>query len=415
MDIAAFGLEPYTQAEYLELVDRTVADAVPPVSAERRRWLSERLSYRQADVTDVSGVVPHLTEAFAASDVLCYLALPPSRYPHAVRAMAAVSLPPSMNLIVEKPFGVDIAAAELLRNALAELLPEQRVFRADHFLHHQMIHNAMALRRGNSFLEAAWNREHIESVEIVWEESAVVRGYIEFFDELGSVRDMVQSHLLMLLAMVGMDLPAPGSDLPSARLDALRAVRTPSPQDAADLVVRSRYTAGRVHGDEVRDYSDEPGVDPDRATETHVSVQLELDVERWGGVPFVLRTGKAIGSPRRHIDVRWRRPEPSRDSPGSLRVEAGPDRINLTLGVAGANTDHAPQPVDLVTAAPSPDMPPTARMLRDVLAGRAALFPSQPEVDECWRIAEAILDACAAGGSPLLEYQAGTHAPTTGF
>lgn len=421
LEIVALSRDDYTEDQYRQLVGRGLAEVAPSISRRRGEWLTRRLRYSRLDLTDPAAG-QRLADALRPGPVLCYLALPPSLLAAAVGALGDGALPRETTLVIEKPFGEDTDSARSLNRDLHALLPPDRVLRADHFLHHQVVQDVLALRMGGGVLDRLWDREHVEAVEIVWEEAGAVAGRAELFDRLGSVRDMVQSHLLQLLAMVAMEAPAAWDEtaVRAARLAVLRAVRTPGAV-VTDWVARGRYTAGEVAAGPVVGYADEPGVDPDRGTETYVSLRLDLDLDRWRGVPFVLRTGKAVGSPRRFVSLRLHDGERTGVDyrPTVIRIEmdpaSHPARVDLGLGATGPGGLPQVSPAALTSAGAPADLPATGRLLRDALAGRPALFPGAEEVEECWRITDAVLAAVDGDHGSLQEYPAGSAGPPASF
>jgi glucose-6-phosphate 1-dehydrogenase len=317
---------------------------------------------------------------------------------------------------VEKPFGEDLATARELSQLLHTVFPEQDVFRADHFLHHQVIHDLLAVRLANPIFEPLWDRDHVERVEITWEETAGVEGRAEFYDRTGALRDMVQSHLLQVLALMAMEPPAAFDEecLRDGKVAALRCVQALTPEQVATRTARGRYTAGTVEGHPFGSYREEPGVDSSRGTETYAYVQLAVDTPRWRGVPFLLRTGKALGQPRRRIVVVFRK------TPGALHsetaamlcMEMAPDRLALKLGAASPSGLPATELVCLEASRPRQPLPATARLLRDVLAGDPTLAVRDDEAEECWRIIDSVVSTWRMGVPALQSYPAGSAGPT---
>jgi glucose-6-phosphate 1-dehydrogenase len=263
-----------------------------------------------------------------------------------------------------------------------------------------------------------WNAQHVARVEIVFDETLGLEGRAGYYDRAGALRDMVQNHLLQLLSLVAMEPPASlgERDLRDRERDVLRAVRTPQRDEAAATTVRARYTAGRVGDRELPAYVDEEGVDPTRGTETLAEVRLHVDNWRWAGVPFVLRSGKALSRDRRCISVTFR-PVPHLPfddrpvGPDVLRLNLNPDRIAVEVNLNGAG-----DPFDLERAALSAEftpqeLPPYSQVLAAVLSGDPTLSIRGDEAEECWRIIEPVLEAWAAGAVPLREYPAGSDGP----
>ncbi len=264
-----------------------------------------------------------------------------------------------------------------------------------------------------------WHAGHVQSVDIVFDETLGLEGRANYYDSAGALRDMIQNHLLQLLCLVAMEPPTSLSerDLRDRKLDVLRAVR---PLDRAEVMagtVRGRYSAGCVQGRELPAYVDEPGVDPDQGTETFAQVRLFVDNWRWAGVPFTLRSGKALGRARREITVTFREvphltfgadePVP----PDVLRLGLDPDRIGLEINLNGAGDPFALERADLAAEFPPVELPPYSQVLAAVLAGDPTLSIRGDEAEESWRVVEPILQVWSDGGVPLHDYPAGSDGP----
>jgi glucose-6-phosphate 1-dehydrogenase len=223
-----------------------------------------------------------------------------------------VGLPAGSRIVVENPFGEDLQSAIALNRLLVETLGpagEQAVFRVDHVLGMATVQNLLTLRLANRFLDAVWNSDHVEQVEILWEETLALEGRAGYYDRAGALKDVLQSHMLQLLALIAMEPPAglEARDLDDRKLEALRSVRPLRRADVARRTRRARYTAGRLAtGEDVPSYAEEDGVEPERKTETFAEVALELESPRWAGTRFLLRAGKALSRRRKIAIVRFR-------------------------------------------------------------------------------------------------------------
>ncbi|WP_129339277.1 glucose-6-phosphate dehydrogenase [Cellulomonas endophytica] len=393
-------------------------------SPEVRAALADGAEYVHGDVTDPATLAAGIAAAGVAPDepTVLYLALPHVLFLPVVEALARVDLPPGLRVVVEKPFGKDLAGAVELNAALGRLLPEDRVFRVDHFLAKQTVLNVLGLRFANRVLEPLWSSQHVESVDIVFDETVDAQARASYYDRSGALRDMVQNHLLQLLTYVAMEPPTSmdPADLAARKADVLRAVRTPDREHVARWTVRGRYTAGTVTGKDgerpVGSYVDAPGVEADRGTETYAEITLWVDTWRWGGVPFRLRTGKALGADRREIVVRFR-PVPHRVFAGAapatneLRLQLDPDRMALRLNVNGLGDPFDLETVDLDAQLARQDPTPYGQLLLAVIDGDTRLSARAAEAEEGWRIVEPVLAAWAAGASPLRDYAAGSDGP----
>lgn len=402
---------------YRRRAEEALERHAPGTAPAARRAVVEALDYAVADVSDPDAVA----RAVGAEDgpAVAYLALPPSLFAPAVESLAAAGLAPGSRVVVEKPFGVDLASAAALNRLLHDAFPEEVVFRVDHFLAKQTVQNVVGLRFANRILEPVWNALHVEAVDVVWDETLALEGRAGYYDRTGALRDMVQNHLLQLLCLVAMEPPATlgARDLRDRKVEVLRAVRRMSPEEVGRRTRRARYGAGRVDGRAVPAYVDEEGVDPANGTETFARVVLHVENWRWAGVPFTLRSGKALGAERKEVIVRFR-PVPhlafGQDAqPGAdvLRLGLDPDRLGLELAVNGPGEPFSLGRAELTATLAPQEVPAYGRLLLDVFEGDPTLSVRDDEAEESWRIVEPILDAWAAGRAPLEEYPAGSGGP----
>jgi glucose-6-phosphate 1-dehydrogenase len=416
-----FGLrgvsrEPLDDAAFRNQMAEWLARQASDVAPAAREALLGALSYAAADVgdsTQIADAVRHDGEP-----VLVYLALPPAVYEAAIRSLAEASLPQGSRLVIEKPFGTDLASAEALNRLLATHFPEEAVFRIDHFLGMQTVQNLLGLRFANRIFESLWNADHVARVEIVWDETLTLEGRAGYYDATGALVDMLQNHLLQLLCLIAMEAPHSlgERDLRDRKFDVLRAVRRLSPDDVEHHSVRARYAAGRINRREVPAYQEESGVDPQRATETFAQLTLFVDNWRWAGVPFTLRSGKALAHDRREIAVHFR-PVPhlafeeNRAAPNVLRIELEPERVALAINLTAPGERLRVRESVLDSPLCEPALPAYARLLLDALRGDTALAIRADEAEEAWRIVEPVMRTWAAGRVPLRDYPAGSAGP----
>jgi glucose-6-phosphate 1-dehydrogenase len=367
-----------------ELDDRGVqdlaGDAVPP----------GLLAYRPVDLGDPATLAAALDGA--AEPVAAYLALPPAVFATTIESLGALGLPRGSRVAVEKPFGDDVESARELNASLAQTGLD--AYRVDHVLGLETTRNLVALRRRNPVLDRLWNGEAVEEAEILWEETLALEGRAGYFDDAGTLKDVLQNHMLQLLALVGMEPPAEGDDdLHERKLDVLRAAGVTGSR-------RARYTAGTLaDGRRVPAYADEEGVDASRGTETFAEVAFELGTPRWSGARFVLRAGKALARRRKLVLLRLR-------GGGELELGIdGPEEVVLRL--AGS----ASEPLELRAPAPGEGLPAYAHVLLDLLGGGNALSVGPSEAEQAWRVVAPVVSAWDAGGVPLEEYPAGSAGP----
>lgn len=395
------------------------AASSPP---DARAAIVNAARYQRADITDPAEVASVLADA-DSEPVAVYLALPPALFAAAITSLHTAGLPAGSRVVLEKPFGEDLASAERLNRLLAELVPEQAVFRVDHFLAMTTVQNVLGSRLANRVLEPIWNSTHIAEVEIVWDETLALEGRAGYYDGVGALKDMLQNHLLQLLCLVAMEPPISldEHDLRNRKVDVLRSVRPLSQADVLRQTRRARYTAGRIGDREIPAYADEEGVDPARRTETFAEIELELESWRWSGTKFRLRSGKALGRDRMEVAIRFRPVPhlpfgPAADfgdvevEPNLLRFGLAPESVNLHLTGTGSHT-HALAPLTLSARMQSPQLPAYGRLLHDVLTGNPVLSIRGDEAEEAWRIVAPVLAAWSAEQVPMEEYPAGSPGP----
>jgi glucose-6-phosphate 1-dehydrogenase len=377
--------------------------------------LLAHMSYRQADVT--SGDALRAALEGVPTPMVIYLALPNVLFRATLEALTRAGVPPHTKLVVEKPFGADLADAKALNALIARSFDERDVFRIDHFLAKQTVLDVLGLRFANRIFEPVWNGDNISRVDITWYESLGLEGRASYYDRAGALRDMIQNHLLQMLALIAMDPPRSldERDLRDRKVEALRGVMPPEPEEMAKLTRRARYTAGTAGGKELPAYADAEGVDPSRHTETYAEVIFRVSDWRWAGTPFRLRTGKAIGQDRQEIAVYFKTvphtPFDDRNRPNVLRFTLSPDEIALELNINGEGGPFDLERATLAATFPVQDLPPYALLLQEVLAGDVTLSIRDDEAEELWRIVEPVLQAWERDEVPLEEYPAGSDGP----
>jgi glucose-6-phosphate 1-dehydrogenase len=392
-----------------------LADHASAVSAEARDRLLAMLSYMPADVTDAKVVRKVVGER--CRNTLIYLALPTALLESVLTALAAAGLGGTDAVAIEKPFGSDLESARHLNELLRTRMPHPTIFRIDHFLSDDLVRQVIALRFGNRVFEPTWNATQVERVDISWMESLALEGRASYYDRAGALKDMVQNHLMEALALVLMAEPArfDADSIRDMRVEALRTVATPSVEWIRGNTVRARYTSGSIGSRKVPSYVDEAGVDPARNTETYASVTLEVESDRWEGVPFTLRSGKAMAEDHAEIAVHFR---PLRRrimqhypgiAPNVFRLGLMQPYITLTAMTIGDAREGRQHELELHTA--EPKRTPYANLLLEMLRGDATLFIRGDEAEESWRIIDPVAKAWAVGEVPLQGYPAGGEPP----
>ena len=373
-------------------------------------------SYLQADVTKPGD----LNRILAATDgtPAFYFALPPRVTILACAALEKVDLPVGTVLALEKPFGTDLASAQALNRQLLKLVPENQIHRVDHFLGKSTVLNLLGLRFANRIFEQLWNRDNIERIEIVFDEQLALEGRAGYYDAAGALVDMIQSHLLLVLALVAMEPPSSvdADDLRGAMAQLLRATRVAG-DDAGSSSRRAQYTAGHAGDREVPAYVAEPGVASASRTETLAELTVEIENWRWSGVPIVLRSGKALAEKRKEIIVTFREVPhlptglTGREGPSRLRLSLSPDTVELDLTMNGEGDPFELDRITLAADFGAGELGPYGEVLSGILAADPTLSVRADMVEECWRIVEPALAAWKSDAVPLQIYSAGTAAP----
>lgn len=373
-------------------------------------------TYHRADITDPRDLTALMADP--GGRLALYFAVPPAVAAAACTALADVAIPDGTVLALEKPFGVDQASARELNATVARLVPEEQIFRVDHFLGRSTTLNLLGVRFANRVFAPVWSAQHIESVVVRYDETLGLEGRAGYYDRAGALVDMIQSHLLQVMAVLAMEPPSTlhERDLRDATAAVLRATHVWE-DDPATASRRARYTAGSVGDRQLPSYVDEPDVDPERGTETLAELTCEVRNERWKGVPFTLRSGKALAGKDGEVVVTFRPvnhvPEGlTGDAPGSvLRFSLGPDRMDLELNVNGGD-----DPFELERALLEADLGEGAlkaygEVLSGILDADAALAVRGDAAEESWRIVDPVLAAWRSGEVPLEVYPAGSLGP----
>jgi glucose-6-phosphate 1-dehydrogenase len=413
--LVAAGREDWTDDRFREHAAGWLDREAVGLPAAARADVVAASRYRQLDLADTASVAGCVA---GADPVAVYLALPPSVFPAAITAVHQAGLPPGSRLVLEKPFGEDLRSAIDLNRLLAGLMDERDIFRVDHFLAMTTVQTLLGTRLANRVLEPLWNSTHIREIEIIWEESLALEGRAAYYDGVGALKDMIQNHLLQIMCLVAMEPPVSMGerDLRDRKVDVLRSIR-PLEGSVAAATRRARYAAGRAGGRDVPGYSDEPGVDSARGTETFATVRLELDSWRWSGTVFRLRTGKALAADRKEVVVHFRPvphlpiDTPQEPPPNRLRFGLEPEDLTLELTGAGPHAAFSLAPLTLRARHDPPELPPYGRLLLDVLNGATALSIRADEAEESWRVLTPVLDAWAKDAVPLEQYPAGSTGP----
>ncbi len=370
----------------------------------------------------------------AGTSRVFYLAIPPSAAPGVVERLGAAGLihahgktAPWTRIIIEKPFGRDLATARALNAEVAQVFAEEQVYRIDHYLGKETVQNILALRFANGLFEPVWNRNYIDHVQITVAETVGVEGRAAYFEEAGILRDIVQNHMLELLALTAMEPPITfdADAVRDEKVKVLSALRLPSRDDIARRIVRAQYGDGSLGAGAVPGYRTEPGVAADSLTETYVALPAYVDSWRWAGVPFYLRAGKRLAKRVTEIAIQFRtvplqlfaKAGAETPSPSVLSMHIQPNEgitLQFNAKVPGPTIRLQPVNMDFRYGTSFGEATPDAyeRLLLDVLIGDSTLFTRRDEVEAAWNYVTAILDGWAAhqpGALPT--YAAGTWGP----
>jgi glucose-6-phosphate 1-dehydrogenase len=439
--LVGFARRDWVDEDFVQLThDAVKAHARTPFREEVWRQVSEGVRFVSGEFAD-DAAFDQLAQTVARLDAdrgtggnyAFYLSIPPNAFSVVVQQLKRSGLAhaepdgggrqPWRRVVIEKPFGHDLASAQELNTILANVFPAHSVFRIDHYLGKETVQNLLALRFANTLFEPIWNRGYVDHVQITMAEDIGIGGRAGYFDGIGAARDVIQNHLLQLLALTAMEEPLSFSSgsLRAEKEKVLSAVRLPD--DLAEGSARGQYAAGWQGGIEVRGFLEEDGIAPDSVTETYAAVRLGIDTRRWAGVPFYLRTGKRLPTRMTEIAVMFQRaphlPFEATDTEelgqNALVIRVQPDEgVTVRFGskVPGSAMEVRDVNMDFAYGESFTESSPEAyeRLLLDVLIGDPPLFPRQEEVELSWKILDPIEEFWAAHDKPE-QYPAGTSGP----
>ncbi len=400
---------------------------------ETWRWLMSRIGYMAGDFEDPAtyGRIRERLDGRAqlTGNAVFYLAVAPRFFATIAEQLGAAGLLKEeagfRHVVVEKPFGTDLPSARALNRRLLAIANERQIYRIDHFLGKETVQNMMALRFGNGIFEPIWSKEYIDHVQITAAETVTVEQRGGFYDATGALRDMVPNHMFQLLAMTAME-PPNSFDADAVRTEktkVIEAIRHMPPNEAIGAAVRGQYRAGFVNGQPVKDYRAEKDVDPDSRTETYVALKCFVDSWRWNGVPFYVRTGKALAKRRTEIAIQFKRAPgvlfshlPTNLKPNLMVIHVQPDEgvsLRFAAKVPGRKVRLSDVQMDFKYADYFKAAPSTGyeTLIYDCLCGDPTLFQRADTIEAGWEAVEPIIEAVAGGENEVQFYSAGSDGP----
>jgi glucose-6-phosphate 1-dehydrogenase len=428
--VIGFARRPWTkeffQGEALSMLSGGHYAHVP--EAQKKAFL-EKLDYVSSTFGDPEGYAKLAELVKPWEGKLFFLSTPPDDYPTIIELLGRAGLNKTdkgwSRVIVEKPFGRDLATAKELNEILSAQFEESQIYRIDHYLGKEPVQNILVLRFGNGIFEPLWNKDHIDNIQITVAESIGVGTRGNYYEKSGTLRDMVQNHIFQLMTLLLMDAP---NDLQpdtvrTEKVKVLKSLRPITYKDIKQYTVRGQYSAGIVQGQPVKGYLEEDGVAKDSKTETYVALQVYVDTWRWEGVPIFIRTGKGLGRKVSEVAITFKQPplqlfrnQSTEGGQNQLVLHIQPEEgfsFNVNSKIPGYMTQVRPVNMDFAYGDAFGEATPEAyeRLILDALVGDSTLYTRRDEIEASWTFITRILQGWAQDNEPLPQYKAGSAGP----